>query len=320
MGVIYVLVTLDGSMVKFGHTTTNDLQRAVTQTGGYPCRFYCALDGAKTHEKRTHRYLKKLGLGIPGDNGQLLEEWHRLEGEAREYVEWLGQQPFCTVSTDTAADDVWPCPGRFIFDDWRAALVPDQIRDQLHFELSVADYFVPGLRCPRRSHDGWLTSLSDEWYTPPEYIDAAHEVLGAIDLDPASCAVANKVVRAETILTREVNGLNFAWHGRVYLNPPYGTEAPFFVEHLMGEVAAGRTSEAIVCLNANSQETRWFQPLWEHTLCFVRGRVHFYNPTDTTPASPNKGSVFVYIGPNSDLFVKVFSRFGNVVRRLEATA
>ena len=41
-----------------------------------------------------------------------------------------------------------------------------------------------------------LESGSPEWWTPQKYIDAIREVMGEIDLDPVSCALANKVVKA----------------------------------------------------------------------------------------------------------------------------
>jgi hypothetical protein len=60
-----------------------------------------------------------------------------------------------------------------------------------------------------------------EWYTPREYVDAAREVLGAIDLDPATSAVAQRTIQASRFFTREDDGLQHEWHGRVWLNPPY---------------------------------------------------------------------------------------------------
>src|ERR1700704_1062136 len=97
---------------------------------------------------------------------------------------------------------------------------------------------------------------STEWYTPPKYIEAAREVMGAIDLDPASCAAANRIVKATAYYTREQNGLDQSWTGRVWLNPPYGRTAKMeatrkstiglFVERLLQFYESGEVTQAIV--------------------------------------------------------------------------
>jgi hypothetical protein len=38
------------------------------------------------------------------------------------------------------------------------------------------------------------SSESAEWFTPPRYIQAVREVLGGIDLDPASSRAASRIV------------------------------------------------------------------------------------------------------------------------------
>ena len=43
-----------------------------------------------------------------------------------------------------------------------------------------------------------------------------------IDLDPASCAKANKVVNATKYFCKRQDGLRQEWRGRVFLNPPGG--------------------------------------------------------------------------------------------------
>jgi DNA N-6-adenine-methyltransferase (Dam) len=72
---------------------------------------------------------------------------------------------------------------------------------------------------------------SNEWYTPPWCIEAALAVMGGIDLDPASCALANETVKAARYYDKTMNGLEQPWSidgrpSRVWLNPPYGLTVP----------------------------------------------------------------------------------------------
>lgn len=95
-------------------------------------------------------------------------------------------------------------------------------------------------------------SGNTEIYTPPEIVTRWQEVLGVIDLDPASSEVANRSIRAKQIYTeptfevvgelsepgvdwhdaedkmplrryRDWGGLAREWHGRCCINPPFGS-------------------------------------------------------------------------------------------------
>lgn len=83
-----------------------------------------------------------------------------------------------------------------------------------------------------------LSSATNEHYTPPEIVAAAREVLGEIDLDPATCAVANRVVRARLFCSEQQSGLDQSWTSfddkpaRVFLNPPGGKLNPHTLEPL----------------------------------------------------------------------------------------
>jgi len=156
---------------------------------------------------------------------------------------------------------------------------------------------------------------SDEWYTPPVYIEAARAVLGTIDLDPASCDAANATVKAARFYTKAQDGLVQPWQGRVWLNPPYGKLAQAFVAKLVVEHECGRVPAAIALLNSNSTDPPWFQPLWDYLLCFTRGRIRFISGDGHAKFRPQNGSVFVYLGPRPQNFIKEFDRFGEVVRR-----
>jgi len=59
----------------------------------------------------------------------------------------------------------------------------------------------------------------DEWLTPPQII----KTVGPFDLDP--CAPINRPWEmAANHYTVIDNGLNMPWAGRVWCNPPYGTQ------------------------------------------------------------------------------------------------
>src|SRR5271154_4331972 len=96
------------------------------------------------------------------------------------------------------------------------------------------------------------SSATVEHYTPAEVITAARFTLGAIDLDPASCAQANEeVVRADKFFSQEEDGLALPWFGRIWLNPPGGKDEKarsrtkrWWVK-LCEEYLAGRTSQAL---------------------------------------------------------------------------
>lgn len=154
-------------------------------------------------------------------------------------------------------------------------------------------------------------SGNSEWYTPKEYADAVHEVMGFIDTDPCSCEAANEVVRAETYYTAEQNGLQHEWHGCVYVNPPYGdgTVEEFAVKLLL-ELDAGRATQAIFLVN-NCTETKWFQTLICHAaaVCFPCGRISFWSPGRASK-TPLQGQAVLYFGANARRFKRVFSGIG----------
>lgn len=164
------------------------------------------------------------------------------------------------------------------------------------------------------------SSASNEWYTPPEIVEAAREVLGGIDLDPASCEEANRVVRASRIYTIEDDGLSKYWRGRVFLNPPGGKASPevaarfgsksnavcwwrkMMIEPINGAIFIGFSLELL----ASAQSPVWRHPL-QFAICVPKQRIRF-----SGMKSPTHSNVIVYTGSDTDDFCNVFSQFGAV--------
>jgi phage N-6-adenine-methyltransferase len=159
-------------------------------------------------------------------------------------------------------------------------------------------------------------SDQNDWRTPRKYLEAAHAVMGDIDLDPASSSEANETVKAATFYTERDNGLERPWKGRVWLNPPYGGDARLFVERLIKEYQVGNVTAAILLVNSHPTETKWFQQLFDYTVCFIRGRIDFGGPSREVSSTSTHGSALVYLGEDVEKFKTTFAEFGSVVRRI----
>lgn len=150
-----------------------------------------------------------------------------------------------------------------------------------------------------------------QWFTPPQYIEAARVVMGGIDLDPASHAMAQEVVRATQYFSAADDGLTQEWCGRVWLNPPYSHPAiEHFITKLVDEFSAGRVTQAILLTN-NCTDTGWFHGAVSAAalLCFTRGRINFYGP-DGVGEAPLQGQCFFYFGDRLEAFSATFRAFG----------
>lgn len=160
-------------------------------------------------------------------------------------------------------------------------------------------------------------SGENEWYTPEIYIEAARNVMGGIDLDPATSEVANRTVKASTYFTVQDDGLTRDWPiGRIWMNPPYAQPLMGqFAEKMAKEVERG--SESVVLVN-NATETVWFQRMAGvcSAICFPRGRIRFLDPEGNPSGAPLQGQAIIYSGPNFEKFQSEFENFGLVVRNV----
>lgn len=155
-----------------------------------------------------------------------------------------------------------------------------------------------------RNHNGTV-----EYFTPKEIVDAARRVFGGtIDLDPASCALANETVKAEKFFSIDDDGLSQMWHGNIWLNPPYTNGV---IQKFVSKLLTSDFTAAIVLVDA-ATDTKWFRNLADACdgIVFTAGRVNCLPHGEKNSSNPTRGSAIFYIGDDADKFFTEFEQFG----------
>jgi DNA N-6-adenine-methyltransferase (Dam) len=138
------------------------------------------------------------------------------------------------------------------------------------------------------AHD--RTTGKEDWLTPPYILRA----LGQFDLDP--CAPEPRPWdMAAAHFTIHQNGLNQPWHGRVWLNPPYGNETDKWMRRL------AEHGDGIALIFART-ETATFHPwVWDYAeaMLFLKGRIRFYTREGREGGASGAPSVLVAYGRES---------------------
>lgn len=133
-------------------------------------------------------------------------------------------------------------------------------------------------------------SGSSTWLTPPNWI----KELGPFDLDPC-CPPDMPWQTATKMLTEREDGLTAEWHGRVWLNPPFGREAAQWLRK-MAEHGNG-----IALIPARTETAMFYESVWTRadSVCFVRGRPHFHHANGDR-ATFNSGAPIALIAYGTD--------------------
>lgn len=142
----------------------------------------------------------------------------------------------------------------------------------------------------------------DVWSTPRAIIYAARELMGHIDIDPASNDFAQTYVQAGMYYTKDTDGLAHEWRGNLWLNPPY-SKTGAWVTKLFNELP--NIDRGVVLVNSYT-DTAWFRQLAEtFPVLFTRGRLQFEHPARSGDRN-RMGQALFNIRNDTDRFVKVF--------------
>lgn len=120
------------------------------------------------------------------------------------------------------------------------------------------------------------------WLTPISLI----RELGQFDLDP--CGYPGHAT-AERLICLPNDGLKQSWHGRVWLNPPYGKEAVHWLDRLQ-EHGNG------IALVFSRLETKWLKPFLREGFFVIDGRIAFESPVTNKRGNAGAASILIPFG------------------------
>lgn len=131
---------------------------------------------------------------------------------------------------------------------------------------------------------------SDSWITPKSIIDE----LGPFNLDPCQCTPQPWPCAEDTYTIAE-DGLALPWHGRVWLNPPYGRQTGMWLDRLAEH---GRGTALIF---ARTETEMFVRQAWSRAtaLLFIAGRLYFHHPSGQRAVS-SSGAPSVLVAYGND--------------------
>lgn len=133
------------------------------------------------------------------------------------------------------------------------------------------------------------TGASDEWYTPPDMLQALNETY---DLDPCSPG-AGHWLPALRVYTKQDDGLKQNWEGFVFMNPPFGGRnghIPWLDKFL-------KHGNGIAVVRAYTS-AGWFHDyaVKADAMLFPKGKTKFVRPDGSIGKSPGHGVVLLAMG------------------------
>jgi DNA N-6-adenine-methyltransferase (Dam) len=137
-------------------------------------------------------------------------------------------------------------------------------------------------------------------------------VLGGIDCDPASNAHAQAWIQAATWVDWMQDGLAQPWHGRVWLNPPYGAEIGQWIDRLMHDYQQQKIDSAILLVRPAAGSAWYTRLASRFARCEASSRIRFVDCHGHAWKSPVHGNVFFYLGEDVARFHAVFAPHGAI--------
>jgi len=125
---------------------------------------------------------------------------------------------------------------------------------------------------------GMLSSKTDLWSTPQDFFDALD---AEFHFNTDVCATADNA-KCKVFYSPEDDGLNIAWHGTCFMNPPYGRTIGAWMEKAY--VESRFYGHTVVCLVPARTDTAWWHDYaMKGEIRFIRGRLKFGGSKNSAP-------------------------------------
>jgi hypothetical protein len=179
-----------------------------------------------------------------------------------------------------------------------------------------------------------LSSDKEEHFTPKEVALDCHYVMDGIELDIASCATANEIIKAERFFSKADNALMQELKARTgFCNPPGGklngrSQQALFWDHVHACWVAGVLEEAIFLGFSLELLSKRGYEILNYPICITcrgsesevvngMGRMKFLDQDLKAQDSPTHGNFVVYLPPRGETaiehqkrFLERFSKYG----------
>lgn len=307
-GWIYVLGETTGQDIKIGYTASPTLTTRVKSVvdGWNGQRDYVVLAGVRG--TKNNEAAMRSPFRARTDLGSRTEYLYPND-DLVEYVNWLRAQFF--VTPDGADDgDGFPAidPSLWLPDGpHRRRPRPPVDAAQLIQDYAIRDDHLAGT-----AWDWMLNPAASvqDYFTPSELVDAAREAMGDIDLDAASHWIANRTHRIPDFFDVNRSAFDNPWHGRVWLNPPYGDNAPWFRE-IERYVKCGQVTQLCMLSPVWAFTTGLARPVVDLSSAFVllSPTPKFWGNSQGRTGTNNPHGV-LYVGPRRTEFLRAYASHG----------
>jgi hypothetical protein len=308
---VYVLGEKSGADVKIGHTRDETLRSRLRGVNGAQTTMeeYVLLAGVRGSLKDESRLKRHFDAYRRQDKGAR-QEYFRPDPEVVQYVHWLRAQWWAVV------DDSMPL-------NEAPAVAPEQwMPDGPSRRLASPEPDVEVMVQEWQILEGPLAGTAWDWmpdpkpsiqdyYTPPELIDAARTAMGDIDIDAASHWCANRVHRIPDYFTIGRSAFEHDWNGRVWLNPPYGNNGAWF-DRISHQIDSGNLQQLVMLSPVHAFNTRKARDtIMRHIagMVLLSPAPVFWGNSDGRTGT-NLPHAIVYIGPRCREFFAAYSEFG----------